>query len=171
MQYTIRQRRAWTVSGLNHPSVPSGQIGVFTHDWNRTSGNDVLPHGKHRAREVVLWKNRVVSNRPTLSDGRKIRKNDRVLIGVGPAAAKLKKLKPGKKITLSKRIEGGQPTVAISGDRPCWSTASGPSSTTASPTRVRRSASTPTAASCSSSWSTGAPRSAAATPWSSSPTS
>ena len=37
---------------------------------------------------------------------------------MGPAASKLKQLKPGKKITLSKRIEGGQPTVAISGDRP-----------------------------------------------------
>ncbi|QSR32627.1 hypothetical protein CFI00_19440 [Nocardioides sp. S5] len=118
VQYTIRQRRAWTVSGLNHPEVPSGQIGVFTHDWNRTSGNDVLPADKKRAREVVLWKNRVVSNRPKLSDGRKIRKNNRVLVGVGPAAAKLAQLKPGKKITLSKRIEGGRPTVAISGDRP-----------------------------------------------------
>ena len=37
---------------------------------------------------------------------------------MGPAASKLKQLKPGKKITLSTRIEGGQPTVAISGDRP-----------------------------------------------------
>ena len=115
--YTIRQRRAWTVSGLNHPEVPDGEIGVFTHDWNRTSGNEVLPTGKRRAREVVLWKNRVVSNRPTLSDGRKIRTNNRVLVGVGPAAGRLAQLKPGKKITLSKRIEGGQPTLAISGDR------------------------------------------------------
>ncbi len=118
VQYTIRQRQAWTVSGLNHPEVPSGQIGVFTHDWNRTSGNAVLPSGKKRAREVLLWKNRVVSNRPTLSQGRKIRANNRVLIGVGPAAAQLKQLRPGTKITLSKRIEGGRPTVAISGDRP-----------------------------------------------------
>ena len=118
VQYTIRQRRAWTVSGLNHPEVPNGQIGVFTHDWNRTSGGEVLPSGKRRAREVVLWKNRVVSNRPKLSHGRKIRKNNRVLVGVGPAAGKLKQLKPGKKITLSKRIEGGRPTMAISGDRP-----------------------------------------------------
>ena len=117
VQYTIRQRRAWTVSGLNHPEVPNGEIGVFTHDWNRTSGNEVLPTGKRRAREVVLWKNRVVSNRPTLSDGRKIRTNNRVLVGVGPAAGRLAQLKPGKKITLSKRIEGGQPTLAISGDR------------------------------------------------------
>ena len=118
VHYTLRQRRAWTVSGLNHPEVPSGQIGIYTHDWNRTSGTSVLPSGKRRAREVVLWKNRVVSNRPTLSQGRKIRTNNRVLIGVGTAAGKLKQLKPGKKITLSKRIEGGQPSAAVSGDRP-----------------------------------------------------
>ena len=116
LQYTIRQRKAWTVSGINHFKVPSGQIGVYTSDWHRTEGYKVTA-GKKRAREVVLRKNRVISNRPKLSHGRKIRSNERVLIGVGSAAAKLKTLKPRKKITLSKRIEGGNPTVAISGDR------------------------------------------------------
>jgi hypothetical protein len=117
LQYTIRQRRAWTVSGINHYRVPAGQIGVYTSDWHRTEGYQVTG-GKKRAREVVLRKNRVISNRPKLSNGRKIRKKDRVLIGVGSAAGKLKTLKRGKKITLSQRIEGGKPTVAISGDRP-----------------------------------------------------
>jgi hypothetical protein len=117
LQYTIRQRRAWTVSGLNHYRVPVGQIGVYTSEWHRTEGYQVTG-GKKRAREVVLRKNRVISNRPKLSDGRKIGKKERVLIGVGSAAAKLKMLKRGKKITLSQRIEGGRPTVAISGDRP-----------------------------------------------------
>ncbi|NYE35593.1 hypothetical protein F4692_000697 [Nocardioides cavernae] len=117
VQYTIRQRRAWTVSGINHPRIPAGQIGVFTSDWHRTSGYEVTM-GKKRAREVVLRKNRVVSNRPKLSSGKKIGKKDRVLIGTGSAAGKLATLKKGKKITLSQRIEGGKPTVAISGDRP-----------------------------------------------------
>ena len=117
LQYTIRQRRAWTVSGINHPRVPAGQIGVFTADWHRTEGYKVTV-GKKRAREVVLRKNKVISNRPKLSSGKKIGSKDRVLIGVGSAAAKLKTLKKGKRITLSKRIEGGKPTVAISGDRP-----------------------------------------------------
>ena len=117
LQYSIRQRRAWTVSGINHPTVPAGQIGVFTSDWHRTEGYKVTD-GKKRAREVVLRKNKVVSNRPQLSSGKKIGAKDRVLIGVGSAAAKLKTLKKGKRITLSKRIEGGKPTVAISGDRP-----------------------------------------------------
>ncbi len=116
LQYTIRQRRAWTVSGINHFEVPKGQIGVFTSDWHRTEGYKVTA-GKKRAREVVLRKNRVISNRPKLSSGRKIRGKERVLIGVGSAAGKLKTLKKGKKITLSKRIVGGRPTVAISGDR------------------------------------------------------
>ena len=116
VQYTIRQRRAWTVSGINHYRVPAGQIGVYTSDWHKTEGYQVTS-GKKRAREVVLRKNRVISNRPKLSDGRKIRQKDRVLIGVGRAAGQLKTLKRGKKITLSQRIEGGKPTVAISGDR------------------------------------------------------
>ncbi|CAB4921598.1 unannotated protein [freshwater metagenome] len=117
LQYTIRQRKAWTVSGLNHPSIPAGQIGVFNSDWHRTEGYKVTA-GKKRAREVVLRKNRVISNRPKLSDGRKIKNKERVLIGTGRAAAKLKTLKRGKKITLSQNIVGGRPTVAISGDRP-----------------------------------------------------
>lgn len=117
VQYTIRQRRAWTVSGINHPRIPAGQIGVFTSDWHRTEGYKVTS-GKKRAREVILRKNRVISNRPKLSDGKKIGKKDRVLIGTGSAAGKLATLKKGKKITLSQRIEGGKPTVAISGDRP-----------------------------------------------------
>jgi hypothetical protein len=117
LQYTIRQRKAWTVSGINHPEITPGQIGVYTSDWHRTSGYEVTA-GKKRAREVVLRKNRVISNRPKLSSGKKIGKKDRVLIGTGPMAGKLATLKKGKKITLSKRIEGGKPKVAISGDRP-----------------------------------------------------
>ncbi|MEO6512540.1 MAG: phosphodiester glycosidase family protein, partial [Nocardioides sp.] len=116
VQYTIRQRRAWTVSGINHFQVPTGQIGVFTSDWHRTEGYKVTV-GKKRAREVVLRKNRVISNRPKLSSGKKIHSKERVLIGVGSAAAKLKTLKKGKKITLSKSIAGGRPAVAVSGDR------------------------------------------------------
>lgn len=117
LQYTIRQRRAWTVSGINHPRIPAGEIGVFTSDWHRTEGYKVTS-GKKRAREVVLRKNRVISNRPKLSNGKKIGARDRILIGTGSAAAKLKNLRLGKKITLSKRIEGGRPTLAVSGDRP-----------------------------------------------------
>jgi hypothetical protein len=117
LQYTIRQRKAWKVSGINHPAIPPGEIGVYTSDWHRTEGYKVTS-GKKRAREVVLRKNRVISNRPKLSSGKKIGKKDRVLIGTGPAAGKLKTLSKGKKITLSKSIVGGKPTVAISGDRP-----------------------------------------------------
>ena len=117
VQYTIRQQRDWLVSGFNHPRVPRGQIGVFTHAFNRTKGYDVTG-GKKNAREVVLRKNRVVSNRVKLSQGVKIRSKDRVLIGVGKAAKQLKSLQPRQRITLSQRIEGGRPTAAISGDRP-----------------------------------------------------
>jgi len=114
---TIRQRPKWSVSGINHPRIPAGEIGIFDHAFNRTPGHQVTG-GKKRAREVVLRKNRVVSNRPKLSSGKKIGKKDKVLIGTGPAAGKLKTLKRGKKITIATRFAGGKPTVAISGDRP-----------------------------------------------------
>ena len=118
VQYTIRQHRDWTVKGINHPDVSAGEIGVFTHDWGRTSGYQVPTRGKGRAREVVLRNNRVISTRPKLSSGRKIKKKERVLIGVGRAAGQLAQLKMREKITLAKRFEGGKPSVAITGDRP-----------------------------------------------------
>ncbi|MCF6376483.1 phosphodiester glycosidase family protein [Nocardioides KLBMP 9356] len=117
VQYRLRQRPGLIVNGFNHPIVPKGRIGIFTHEFNRTKGY-LVTDGKKRAREVVLRKNRVVSNKPTLSNGLKIRSKDRVIIGAGSAAAQLKSLRKGQKVTLAKRIEGGRPTAAISGDRP-----------------------------------------------------
>lgn len=117
LQYTIRQRPDVTVTGINHPHITPGQVGVYTTDWHRTEGYKVTS-GKKRAREVWLRKNRVVSNKPKLSSGKKIRGKERVLIATGPAAGKLAGIKKGTRLTLSKRIEGGKPTVAISGDRP-----------------------------------------------------
>ena len=117
IQYRIRQKPGLIVNGFNHPRVPKGRVGVYTHEWNRTKGY-LVTNGKKRAREVVLRKNRVVSNKPSLSNGLKIRSKDRVLIGAGSAAADLKSLRKGQKVTLAKRVEGGRPTAAISGDRP-----------------------------------------------------
>ena len=118
VQYTVRQFKDWTVTGINHPDVPAGEIGVFTHAWGKTSGYQIPVRGKGRAREVVLRKNRVISSRPKLSSGRKIHEKDRVLVGVGKAAGQLAQLRMGQKVTLAKRFEGGTPDVAITGDRP-----------------------------------------------------
>jgi exopolysaccharide biosynthesis protein len=117
IQYRLRQKPGLIVNGFNHPIVPQGRVGIFTHEFNRTKGY-LVTDGKKRAREVVLRKNRVVSNKPTLSNGLKIRSKDRVIIGAGSAAAALKSLRKGQKVTLAKRVEGGRPTAAISGDRP-----------------------------------------------------
>jgi hypothetical protein len=117
LQYRLRQVPDVIVNGFNHPRVPKGRVGVYTHEWNRTKGY-LVTGGKKRAREVVLRKNRVVSNKATLSNGLKIRSKDRVIIAAGRAAAQLKSLKRGQKVTLARRTEGGRPTAAISGDRP-----------------------------------------------------
>ncbi len=118
VQYTIRQHPDWIVKGVNHPDVSAGEVGVFTHDWGRTSGYQIPTRGKGRAREVVLRNNRVISTKPKLSSGRKIKQKERVLIGVGRAAGQLAQLRMRDKITLAKRFDGGRPTVAITGDRP-----------------------------------------------------
>ena len=117
VQWLIRQRQRWPLAGVNVPTIPSGELGLYTYEWGRTKGYSVTD-GKRRAREVVIRKNRIVSNRFKLSEGRKIHSKERVLIGTGRYAGKLKKLRVGKRITFRKRLEGANPDVAITGDRP-----------------------------------------------------
>ena len=171
VQYTIRQFKDWTVTGINHPTVPAGEIGVFTHDWGKTSGYEIPKRGKGRAREVILRKNRVISNKPKLSKGaRSARRTASWSASAAPPASSSSsscaRRSPCPRASWAATRRSRSPATGR-----CWSTASRRSSTTPSPTLVRRWASTPTDAGCSSWWSTDAPRRAAATPWSSSPTS
>ena len=117
VQWKIRQRQSWPFAGLNLATIPRGQFGLYTSAWGWTDGYSVTG-GKRRAREVVIRKNRIVSNRYKLSQGRKIRTNEKVLIAVGSATKKLKNLHVGKRITFKKSMYGANPDVAISGDRP-----------------------------------------------------
>lgn len=117
VRYTVRQHKDWTLSGLNAPTVPRGRIGIYTKDWGRTQGYEVT-EGRTRAREVVLRRNRVISNRSKLSTGRRIKGKERVLVGVGRAAGQLARLRRGNKVTLVKHMRGGRPRMAITGDRP-----------------------------------------------------
>jgi hypothetical protein len=117
VQWSLRQQPTWQLSGINAPTVPAGQIGVFMHGWGKTSGASVT-EGRKRAREVVVRRNKVVSNRNKLSSGRKIRKHEFVLIGVGKAAGQLKTLRKGTKLRLRRKMVGGTPQTAVSGDRP-----------------------------------------------------
>lgn len=117
VQWSLRQRPAWQISGVNAPTAAPGSIGVYLPAWGKTSGASVT-EGVKRVREVVVRRNKVVSNRNRLSNGRKIRQGEYVLVGVGKAAGQLKTLRRGQRLGLKRNLVGGRPQVAISGDRP-----------------------------------------------------
>lgn len=110
----LRQRPRWPVSGLNAPTVAPNSIGLYTSDWGWTKGYSVTD-GDKSAREVVVVDGKIVSNKGTLSKGRKVK--GQVMIGRGSAAHLLKQLRVGRKATFKYKAKPGA-TVAVSGDRP-----------------------------------------------------
>lgn len=110
----FRQRPRWPVSGLNPPTVAPNSIGLYTPDWGWTKGYSVTD-GDKSAREVVVVNGKIVSNKGTLSKGRKVK--GQVMVGRGSAAKLLKELKVGKKATFKYKAKPGA-TMAVSGDRP-----------------------------------------------------
>lgn len=109
----LRQRPRWPFSGINPPTVAPNSIGLYTTDWGWTKGYSVTDGAKF-AREVVVVNNKIVSNKTTLSKGRKVK--GQVMIGRGSAAKLLKGLKVGRKATFKVKAKPGA-TVAVSGDR------------------------------------------------------
>ncbi|WP_310525998.1 phosphodiester glycosidase family protein [Nocardioides sp.] len=109
----LRQRPRWTFSGLNTPTVAPNSIGLYTSDWGWTKGYSVTD-GDKSAREVVVVNNVIVSNKRTLSKGRKVK--GQVMIGRGSAARLLKDLKVGRKASFKYKAKPGA-RVAVSGDR------------------------------------------------------
>jgi hypothetical protein len=110
----LRQRPRWPFSGVNAPTVSPNSIGLYTPDWGWTKGYSVTD-GDKSAREVVVVDGKIVSNKGTLSKGRKVK--GQVMIGRGSAAKLLKDLKVGRKATFKYKAKPGA-TVAVSGDRP-----------------------------------------------------
>lgn len=118
VQWSVRQFPRVPLSGVNQPYVPRGMVGVYTAAWGKTPGRSVTDP-RRVVREVVIRRQRVISNRPRVSKGRRIKPRDKVLIGVGPRArARLKHLRKGKRVSFRHRLVGGRVRVAISGDRP-----------------------------------------------------
>ncbi|MCD6640962.1 MAG: phosphodiester glycosidase family protein, partial [Nocardioides sp.] len=98
--------------------IPVGTVGVYTHRWGRTAGTSVTD-GHKAAREVVVRRGRVVSNRWGVSRNRRIQPDEKVLVGVGPRGnARLKPLRRGRKVTFTRTLAGGRAQMAITGDRP-----------------------------------------------------
>jgi hypothetical protein len=102
------------IKHLNSPTIFDGQIGVYDYRWGPTAGHRVVDDQREGVRQVVIRKNVVVSSKPTLTYGEKIR--GLVLIGRGQGAADLGVLKKGDRarVTWSMRHN---PEVAISGNK------------------------------------------------------
>lgn len=102
------------IKHLNSPTIFDGQIGVYDYRWGLTAGYRVVDDQREDVRQVVIRKNVVVSSKPTLTYGEKIR--GLVLIGRGQGAADLGVLKKGERarVTWSMRRN---PEVAISGNK------------------------------------------------------
>lgn len=112
----IKEHPEILINNLNSPTVPPGAIGVYNKSWGKTKGYRVTDDIHSAVREVRLKNNRVVWNRTRLTSGTRI-KNGYFLIGRGPGADALAKLKVGDKVRVAWRL-AGSPLVAITGDRP-----------------------------------------------------
>ncbi|MEO5662499.1 MAG: phosphodiester glycosidase family protein [Nocardioides sp.] len=111
----LKQRPRWPVSGINAPTVAPNSIGLYTTDWGWTKGYSVTDGDTKNVREVVVVDGKIVSNKGTLSKGRKVK--GQVMVGRGSAAKLLKELRVGRKATFKYKAKPGA-TVAVSGDRP-----------------------------------------------------
>jgi hypothetical protein len=102
------------IKHLNSPTIFDGQIGVYDYRWGPTSGYRVVDDQREDVRQVVIRKNVVVSSKPTLTYGEKIR--GLVLIGRGQGAHDLGVLKKGERARVTWSMHRN-PEVAISGNK------------------------------------------------------
>jgi hypothetical protein len=114
MRAKVVQEPWLRITHYNSPTVFDGQIGVYDHRWGYTAGYRVVDDQREDVRQVVIRKNRVVSNKPTLTNGEPVR--GLVLIGRGQAAHDLGALKKGEKARVTWYLRS-RPDVAISGNK------------------------------------------------------
>jgi len=114
MRAKVVQEPWLRITHYNSPTIFDGQIGVYDHRWGYTAGYRVVDDQREDIRQVVIRKNRVVSNKPTLTYGEQVR--GLVLIGRGQGARDLGALKKGEKARVTWELRG-RPDVAISGNK------------------------------------------------------
>jgi len=114
LRATIPRYPRIRITNLNSPVVDQHGVGVYTPRWGRTAGYRVVGPRHPKAREVVVRRGRVVSNRKHLSAGVVVR--GRVLVGRGRGADSLRRLKVGKRVTIRTGVEG-DPKVVLTSNR------------------------------------------------------
>ena len=110
----VKQRPRWTVTNVNSPEVAPGGIGAYTSAWGSTSGYRVTGGQTSQVRMIEIRRGRVVANRGRLTSGKRIRGT--VLVGRGEGAQLMRKVRVGRKLTVSRWVEG-RPRMAITGNK------------------------------------------------------
>ncbi len=111
---TIKQRPGVEITNVNSPSVAIGGIGVYSPSWGRTSGYRVVDGQTRDVRMVLLRNGVVIRNRTKLTSGKLL--EGRMLIGRGPGAEALRRLKKGSRVSLVSRL-ADSPRMAITGNQ------------------------------------------------------
>ncbi len=110
----IKELPTQQVTNVNSPRVRAGSVGIYAPAWGRTYGYRITDGQTRHVRMVVVRYGEVVANRPRLDSGRRIQ-GGVVLIGRGPGADALRKLRVGSKATVQWHLPG-RPPLAISGE-------------------------------------------------------
>ncbi|QBR92233.1 phosphodiester glycosidase family protein [Nocardioides euryhalodurans] len=99
MQASIAERPMLEITNVNSPRVREGRVGIYTRAWGRTSGYSVTDGQRRNVRMVVVRDGVVVSRSTRLPRDRRIRGT--VLIGRGPGAEQLARLRVGAPATVA----------------------------------------------------------------------
>jgi hypothetical protein len=114
MKAKVVQEPWMKITHYNSPTIFDGQIGIYDYRWGLTAGYRVVDDQREHVRQVVIRKNVVVSNKPTLTYGEQIR--GLVLIGRGTGADALGALEKGERARVTWSLRGN-PEVGISGNK------------------------------------------------------
>ncbi len=111
---TIAQHPSIDITNVNSPEVKLGGIGLYTRAWGSTSGYRITGGQTKQVRMVRVERGVVVRNSVKLPSSTTIQ--GQMLVGRGPGATALAKLKRGAKVTVKPRLLGA-PRMAITGNK------------------------------------------------------
>ena len=109
----IRQLPHLDVTTVNSPSVRPGQVGLYDHKWGALTRYRVVDGQRRGVRMVVVSHGRVTSNRTRFP--RSLRVRGLVLVGRGPGARRLARLRVGQPVSADVSLSRDV-AMAVTGD-------------------------------------------------------
>ncbi|MGA8256558.1 MAG: phosphodiester glycosidase family protein [Nocardioides sp.] len=111
---TITEHPGIEITNVNSPEVQLGSVGLYTPAWGSTSGYRITGGQTKQVRMVRVERGRVVRNSVKLPSNTSIK--GLMLVGRGPGAAELVRLKQGSKVSIKPRLQSA-PKMAITGNK------------------------------------------------------